>query len=71
MKLVEPLEIKVDLERMEKIEDKYDIHLHVEQYGDLNVPDSYFEIREPLSDSVFLGHTLDAVESKLEEMYGE
>lgn len=71
MKLDKPFGIKIDLERMEKLEEKYGIHLHVEQYGDLSIQDKYFEIREPLSDSVFLGNTLDEAEKKLEKMYGK
>lgn len=72
MKLDKPIEIKIDLERMEKLEEKYGIHLHVEQYGSmLNIPDSYFEIKEPFTECIFLGHTLDEVEKKLEKMYGK
>lgn len=71
MKLDKPFGIKIDLERMEKLEEKYGIHLHVEQYGDLSIQDKYFEIRKPLSDSVFLGNTLDEAEKKLEKMYGK
>ena len=72
MKLDKPIEIKIDLERMEKIEQKYGIHLHVEQYGStLNIHDSYFEIKEPFTECIFLGHTLDEVEKKLEKMYGK
>ena len=71
MKLDKPFGIKIDLERMEKLEEKYGIHLHVEQYGDLSIQDKHFEIRKPLSDSVFLGNTLDEAEKKLEKMYGK
>ena len=55
-----------------EIEEKYGIHLHVEQYGStLNIPDSYFEIKEPFTECIFLGHTRDEVEKKLEKMYGK
>ena len=38
MKLVKPLEIKVDLERMENIEDKYDIHYSLKKDNSVEPP---------------------------------
>lgn len=70
MKSNEPFTLNVDLERMEKLEQKYNIHLHVEQYGNIGLQDKYYQLKYPLSDSIFLGNTLDEVEKKLEVLYG-
>lgn len=70
------IELKVNvIQRMEELEEKYGIHLHVEQYMSDKVPDSYYQVLKEGSfkkeDFEFLGHTLDEVEKSLELKYGK
>lgn len=54
----------IPLEQMEKIEKKYNIHLHVIQYADACKKDEYFELKDDGS-KTYLGSTLKEVESNL------
>lgn len=64
----------VPLQQMEELERKYNIHLHIEQYGDLNIPDKYYQILKPnifvAENYVFLGNTIEEVEQNLKKKYG-
>lgn len=64
----------VPLQQMEALERKYNIHLHIEQYGDLNIPDKYYQILKPnifvAENYVFLGNTIEEVEQNLKKKYG-
>ena len=64
----------VPLQQMEELERKYNIHLHIEQYGDLNIPDKYYQILKPnifvAENYVFLGNTIEEVGQNLKKKYG-
>lgn len=66
--------INIPLQQMEALESKYNIHLHIEQYGDLNIPDKYYQVLEPnifvAENYIFLGNTIEEVEQNLKKKYG-
>lgn len=64
------MKFDIPLREMEMLEKKYGIQLHVEQYEDVDTPDSYWQIL-PQGTSVYLGHTIDEVERVLGEIYGK
>ena len=57
------------LEEMEKLEVKYGVNLHVDQFEDENKPDAYFVIGESKS-FTYVGSTLDEVKERLKTWYG-
>ena len=38
--------VTIPLEAMERLERKYNIHLHIEQYGDPRIKDRYYQVLE-------------------------
>ena len=59
-------ELNIPLERMEKLEAKYNVDLFVEQYE--YEPDEYYIV--DAKGMKYIGSTLDEVEWTLEEWYG-
>ena len=57
---------EIPLERMEQLEKKYNIHLHVDQYHD---HEEYYQLfpslLAPIGTKIFLGSTIEEVENKL------
>jgi len=72
--MAQPITKPIPLEEMENLEKKYNIHLHIEQYGNLNIPDKYYQVIEPnifVSENyVFLGNTIEQVKKKLKKKFG-
>lgn len=72
------MDFDISLERMEQLEKKYGVELHVNQYEDKSKPDEYFIVETEFSFPYlnerltfeYLGSTLDEVERRLEEKYG-
>lgn len=66
--------ITIPLEAMERLERKYNIHLHIEQYGDPRIKDRYYQVLENnifvLENYVFLGNTIEEVEDVLKKKFG-
>ena len=60
--------LNVPLQEMEKLEAKYGINLHVDQFEDENIPDAYFVIGESKS-FTYVGSTLDEVKERLKSWY--
>lgn len=73
-KVTKPIPHTIPLEEMERLEKKYNIHLHIEQYGDLNIPDRYYQVLEPnillTNNYLFLGHTIETVKKVLAKKFG-
>lgn len=61
--------LDIPLFEMERLEEKYDVELFVEQYGDPDTPSSYWQIIGKYR--IYLGCTIDQVEKRLGELYGE
>lgn len=64
----------IPIEAMENLERKYNIHLHIEQYGDPRIKDRYYQVLENnifvLENYVFLGNTIEEVEVALKKKFG-
>lgn len=63
---------EIPLQKMEELEEKYNVHLHIEQYIDPRLPDKYYKVLKPdvfTSDNfIFLGNTIEEVEEALKTM---
>lgn len=63
--------MQIPLQKMEELETKYNIHLHIEQ--SLTEKDKYFQVIRlfPLAQDEykFLGNTIEEVEKRLEHEY--
>lgn len=60
--------LNIPLEEMEKLESKYGINLHVDQFEDENMPDAFFIIGK--DSFTYLGSTMENVEKELKRRYG-
>lgn len=57
---------EIPLEKMEKLEDKYNINLHIDQYCDTNKAE-YFVING--NNKTYIGSTIEEVEKNLIARY--
>lgn len=60
-------DLKVSLEQMEQLEEKYNIALHVDQYMDKK--DEYYMITAD-KEYKYVGSTIKEVKKKLKNLYG-
>lgn len=61
--------LDIPLFEMERLEEKYGVELFIEQYEDPNTPNSYWQVIDKYR--IYLGSTIDQVEKRLGELYGE